>query len=155
MSNLQDLFDCATSNQGFWTHNSETRAKIAEACRNRSPETRAKLAQSGLKNIGSKRTDETRAKMSALRLGAVMPEETRSKISAALKGKTAHNKGVPVSDEVRAKMSANNVHSKPVMTPIGEFPSLSKAAQAYNTGGATMSYWIKVSKTQEFYYTQK
>jgi hypothetical protein len=42
------------------------------------------------KNIGSKRSAETRAKMSAAGLGRPVSEETRAKISASRKGTPSH-----------------------------------------------------------------
>jgi len=51
-------------------------------------------------------TDESRAKMSAARLGTHPTDETRAKMSAAKKGTTPWNKGQPTSPETLAKLSA-------------------------------------------------
>ena len=98
-------------------------------------------------------SEETRAKISK-KISVIVRDNWKDN-DARREAMSQKHKGKVMSTESRAKISANNVRSKPVMTPVGEFPSLSKAAQAYNTGGPTMSYWIKVSKKQEFCYTQK
>jgi hypothetical protein len=43
--------------------------------------------------------------MPSPRKGKTMPEETRLKLSAAKKGKPAHNKGKPASEEQKRKQS--------------------------------------------------
>lgn len=55
--------------------------------------------------IGKVFTPETRAKISAAKKGVPKSEEHKAKISATLKGKTAPNKGKPMSPEQRVKIS--------------------------------------------------
>lgn len=92
----------------------ETRAKMSAALKGRpkSPETRAKLSAAsatlrGEKNpfFGHHHTDETRAKISASKIGKHLSEETRAKMSAV-------RKGVPKSPEHRAKMSVSRMGAK-------------------------------------------
>jgi group I intron endonuclease len=61
-----------------------------------SDETRAKISAA---RLGATSSDETRAKVSAIRQGTTRSDETRAKLSAAQKGKN-------YSDETKAKMSA-------------------------------------------------
>ena len=75
-----------------------------------SEETKEKIRQA---NIGRVQSDETRKKISDAMIGENNPfygkthtDETRKKISEANKGKPGWNKGVPMSDEQKAKLSA-------------------------------------------------
>ena len=68
----------------------EHKANISEAVSNPTAETRAKLSEAGMGNtnaLGTKRSKETRAKMSVAHTGRVVTRETRKKISASKKGK--------------------------------------------------------------------
>lgn len=75
-------------------HTAETRAKLSEASRNPSPETRAKLRAA---RFGRIVTSETRAKLSIANKGHTLSPEQRAKISKAVSNP---------SSETRAKMSA-------------------------------------------------
>jgi group I intron endonuclease len=55
--------------------------------------------------LGTKRTPEVRKKMSEGQKGKTIPYEQRQKISAALKGLTPWNRGIPRTQEERRKMS--------------------------------------------------
>lgn len=73
-----------------------------------SAETRQKMSAA---RVGKSPSPETRAKMSAWQLGRKRSAETCRKVSeskkaAGLKGRPAFNKGVPHSEETRAKMRA-------------------------------------------------
>ncbi|PSL83768.1 hypothetical protein C7T35_15420 [Variovorax sp. WS11] len=69
--------------------------------------------------FGKTPSAETRAKMSSWQIGKTVSEETRRKISetkranGAGKGQVAWNKGIPHTDETRAKMSAWHQASRP------------------------------------------
>lgn len=88
----------------------EVRAKISEAKKNMSEETRAKMSKA-LK--GKKYSEETRHKMSEARKGKKLSEETKSKMSEVRKGKTHSEEtrikmsesSKNISDKTRAKMS--------------------------------------------------
>lgn len=64
----------------------------------------ARDAQANMR--GRNHTAESRSKMSESCRGRILSPETCAKISAALKGRPAPNKGKSPSDETRAKMSA-------------------------------------------------
>lgn len=66
-------------------------------------EVRAKLAAA---NTGKTHSDLTREKIRLIRLGTKASEETKRRMSAALRGKPAHNKGTSHSAETKAKMRA-------------------------------------------------
>jgi hypothetical protein len=65
----------------------------------RNPEIQKKAA---LKRVGQKRTEETKARMSAAQKGRSVSEETKQKMSIAAKNKP------PVSNETREKLSAKS-----------------------------------------------
>jgi hypothetical protein len=101
---------------GYIVPTEESRKKISDYHKGKakSEEHKEKIRQG---NIGKKkppRTDEYRALMSQLksgkgngRYGKEVSEETRRRISEAKKGKqVAHNKGVPMSEEQKAKIRA-------------------------------------------------
>lgn len=101
---------------GYIVPTEESRKKISDFHKGKakSEEHKEKIRQG---NIGKKkppRTEEYRQLMSTLksgknnpRYGANVSEETRRRISEAKKGKqVAHNKGVPMSDEQKAKIRA-------------------------------------------------
>ncbi len=104
---------------------------------------------------GQKRTEETKVKMSAAQLASQSPEKSRKlsealrgkvvsaeqrlKISNSLKGNVPPNKGIPMSDETKAKVSAAKTgitaswKFRPVIRNDGVvFESLKSAAQAIN-----------------------
>ena len=54
--------------------------------------------------LGSKRTAETKMKISIAHKGKKLTQEHRVKLSNAHKGKPAHNKGVPMTVETKAKI---------------------------------------------------
>lgn len=74
------------------------------------------LASKG-RNIGRKHTDEAKKKMSeaakGVNIGRVKSDETRKKLSMALKGKVSPNKGKPMSEEQKKKIS-NTLKNNPV-----------------------------------------
>jgi hypothetical protein len=83
----------------------ETRAKIgtANTGKNPSPEARAKM---GAIHRGHPFTPEHKAKISAANTGKVRTPEMRARLSVAKKGIPSSRKGIPASDETRAKISA-------------------------------------------------
>jgi len=55
--------------------------------------------------LGSHLTDEHRTRVSAGMMGHTVSSETRAKIAASKKGTPAWNKGIPMTDEQRARVS--------------------------------------------------
>jgi hypothetical protein len=72
--------------------------------------------------------------------------ETRAKISAANKGRTQ-------TKETRAlmKVNAHKVRAKPIMTPLGLFPTRHAFAQAANMKPPSVNYWLKKCPEHYFY----
>jgi hypothetical protein len=99
-------------------------------------------------------SEERKLKHSIALTGRVFSEEHRAKIGAANKGNHnigGRNKGKKMN--TGAKISA--VLSKPVMTPLGEFPSCKLAAEAYGLKSKeAIQYRIKTKPT-EYYYINK
>lgn len=83
------------------THSEEARKKIAEATRNRSPETRAKISKS---NKGKILSEETKLRMREANVGQTRSEETRAKLRTAWKTRAPIP---PLSEEHRARISAS------------------------------------------------
>lgn len=83
-------------------HSEKTRAKISAAKKGkkRAPFTEQHRANMSLAHQGKRRSDETRAKISAAHRGVVFSDQHRANISAA-------RKGIKPSDETRAKMRAS------------------------------------------------
>jgi len=119
--------DRASPNKGKpMAEDQKIKLSIAKKGTHQSPETIAKQAAS---RTGQKRTDETKAKMSAANkrhmLGNHHSDETKAKMSAAnkgksatwLKGKPAHNKGVPMSDTAKLNMSAGHQNREKLTCP--------------------------------------
>ena len=118
--------------------------------------------------LGKHHSEDARAKMSDLKKGKnytggwnkglTVSAETRAKMSAAHKGSPGHTKnlGKTHSAETRAKIGLANslAHAKPVMTPLGQFASTKLAAEAYGLKSKeAMLYRIKTKPT-EYYYIQ-
>jgi len=98
-----------------WSHDAEAKRKISEAGKGRefSEETRAKIGAihvGNTYNLGSVRSDESRAKMRLAQKGRTFSEETRAKMSAA-------QKGVKKSPEHAAKVGARHKGKKVVVSP--------------------------------------
>jgi len=92
LTNLTDGGD------GLLNPSEEVRAKISEAAKNISPETRDKMREAAIgnqRNLGNPHTLETRKKLSEANKGENHP----------MYGKTAWNKGKKLSPEHRAKIS--------------------------------------------------
>jgi group I intron endonuclease len=88
-----------------FTHSAETRVKIANSLKGKkaSLEARAKISAA---QIGKVNSAETRAKMSASQKGKKRSAEAIINISNSQKGKVSPKKGIPLSEEQKAKMSA-------------------------------------------------
>jgi hypothetical protein len=119
--NLQQLLD-EHNDQNYkaqYTFSEESRAKISEASKRRwqDPKYRARMAE-------------------VVRDGS--SKETKEKISAAKKGKPAHNKG----------------KGKRIMTPHGEFPSLTAVSIAAEVRPSTVYEWMK-KYPEHYYYLDK
>lgn len=113
LENLYNLRLVADSNLGLvWSE--EVRAKMGAARignknslgsksrlgQKNSPETRAKISASKIGKLGHKHTEDTKIKMRVAQKGKIVTDETRAKISAA-------KKGIRVTDETRARLSAS------------------------------------------------
>lgn len=85
-------------------HSKETKAKISAALMGNK---NGAGTFSGNGFAGHKHTAESRAKMSAALKGRILTKEWKAKISAANKGK---RKGIPLTDEHRANISAAAKH---------------------------------------------
>lgn len=88
----------------------------------------------------------------------VQTEEARKKISKAGKGREPPNKGKPMTDEQKIKLS--NAHlgkkldtGKSVTTPLGVFEKLKDAAAAHGIPYPRLSAYIKDPSKPEFYFT--
>ena len=123
--NLQTLLD-QQENENYksrYTFSDESRAKLSAAAKRRweDPEYRALMA--GRTGQGE---------------GGTLTKEMKEKISAAKKGKPAHNKG----------------KGKRMMTPHGEFPSGSAVAQAAGVRMGVVYQWMALYP-KDFYYIDK
>jgi hypothetical protein len=99
-------------------------------------------------------SEEQKLKRSIAQKGRVISEEHRAKIGAANKGNHnigGRNKGKKMN--TGAKISA--VLSKPVMTPLGEFPSSKLAAEAYGLKSKEAILYRIKTKPTEYYYINK
>lgn len=124
------------------SHHPETRKRIGNSLRGHSvsEETRAKISaahRGHTYNLGSKRTEDTKVRMSAaqsgLKKGPMSDEhkaaisaghkrtpkqyhkqtpESRLKMSLSKKGRPAHNKGIPQTEEAKAKFRATMAAKK-------------------------------------------
>jgi hypothetical protein len=111
---------------GYIIPTQESNKKISDFHKDKpkSEEHKEKIRQG---NIGKKkppRTDEYRALMSKLKSGANNPmygkgctPERAANISAAKKGKPAHNKNVPMSEEQKEKIRATKLANPTKMSP--------------------------------------
>jgi hypothetical protein len=111
---------------GYIIPTEESNKKISDFHKDKpkSEEHKEKIRQG---NIGKKkppRTDEYRALMSKLKSGANNPmygkgctPERAANISAAKKGKLAHNKNVPMSEEQKEKIRATKLANPTKMSP--------------------------------------
>jgi hypothetical protein len=99
------------ANIGAALSSPKTRAKMSASAKRRraSPETKAKLSRA---HKGRVLSQETRAKMSASATGKKKSEAHRANLSRALIGSTPSNKGVPISSERRAHLSATNLANR-------------------------------------------
>lgn len=70
-------------------------------CKGHTEETRIKLS---IANKGRKVSDEAKERIGALNRGKNLSAETRQKLSKSRKGKPSPTKGIPMSEEQRAKM---------------------------------------------------
>jgi hypothetical protein len=86
-------------------------------------------------------TDQGRQRLAEaarqIHLGRKRSDETRNKLSAANKGKTGFG------------------NSKKIQTPDGVFQSKTAAAHHYGVDPTTLLYWMRVSKSTEFYYIKE
>lgn len=84
----------------------EAKAKMSSSLKGRviTQEWRNNLSAAGK---GRAVSAETRAKLSAIGMGHVVSAETRAKLSASNKGQVSHNKGVPMSEAAKAKLSVS------------------------------------------------
>jgi hypothetical protein len=145
--NYQDMFDNEDPKK-FVKLSDEHRAKIGVSQKGKtiSDEHRARI---GASNKGRIKSETTREKSRQANLGKTLSDEHRAKISASEKGKT-------VSAETRAKISANSpkINSKPIQTPLGQFPSKKAAAEAHGFSPQYMDVKMKKFPT-EYYYVSK
>lgn len=114
---FMNFFDSRNPKQGYnlWTArrhviSEETRMKISIAQKGKqyrlgsrvSEETKTKLS---VANKGKTFSEETKRKLSTANKGKTFSEETRKKMSKAAKGRIAYNKGIPMSEEQKVKIS--------------------------------------------------
>jgi group I intron endonuclease len=105
---------------------------------------------------GQTHSDETKLKMSEAQKGRIHSEETKLKISKSNKGNT-RMLGKKHSEESKQKMSLSAfcrdhtyLHKK-VLTPNGEFSSLSEAAKYYNKSRSWVTKQLKNNKFKLIY----
>ena len=96
-------YNLTTGGSNF-TLSKESRLKISAANSGRifSPESRKNMSDS---KRGLKRSEETKLKMKQSWVGRTISEEVRVKMNAGRKGKPAHNKGKPMSENQKLKIS--------------------------------------------------
>ena len=113
----------------------EMRAKMSASRKGRivSEETKRKIGDGHSGKVVKK---ETRDKLSKINKGKVIPKEVGLKISIA-------NTGKKHSVESKIKQSENNGMCRRVITPKGEFRSVTAAANAYGKSVDTIRNWIK------------
>ena len=105
----------------------EIRKKISEAC---------KGLQAGEKNpmFGKNHSEKTKKKMS-VSIRKSMTSDVCKKISDSKKGKPAHNKGVPMSEEQKKKLSKKVLQFTLNGEFIREWPSISECGRnGFSTG---------------------
>ncbi len=128
--------------KGF-KHTEETKRKISEAGKGRTPskETRMKLSEAKKGKprpdlIGKIKSEETRRKISEGNKGKPKSEEHRRKLSEAAKGRPGPNKGKKMSEESKMKISkANKGRPSPMKGKTGRYSEeslmkMSKSATA-------------------------
>ena len=110
---------------GYIIPTEESNKKISEFHKGKpkSAEHKEKIRISNLGKKRAPRSEEYKAKMSKAkssegngRYGLEVSNETRKKISEANKGNTAHNKGVPMSPEMKARISATKAANAKYIT---------------------------------------
>ena len=109
------------------------------------------------------KTAEYRQQMSNTQKGREVPwhkgvplsDKHKASLSKAMKGKTAHNKGVKFSEVASKRISEANPHRRQVMTPDGVFPSMRAAQRHYNVASSTMHSWMCMKSKPEFYYIEE
>jgi len=126
MSNLQDLFESSDS-RNFRKQSEETKKKISEARKNRSPEIDQQVGQ---KLKGRRQSNEHIENAKIARQKVIVSRNART---------------TPQKCSGNSQRNAVKVH-----TPQGTFNSLKAAAEHYKVSPKTFTYWLYVSKTDQF-----
>ena len=119
---------------------------------------------------GFHNSEDARKKMSAAHKGQTHSEETRKRISEGHKGQPAWNKGIPMSEEHKKKLSISLkgrnkgthldeetrkkisiAHKRKISIEGVVFDSLTEASKYYNVVVSTISCWIENKKHNAFY----
>lgn len=107
--------------------------RAANVGKKASAETKAKLSAA---HTGRKMSPEAIEKSAAARRGRVASAETRAKQSASRKGRPAHNKGIPMPEEQKVKVSAAKKDPSPeVRARISEAAKAAWARRKQNGTG--------------------
>ena len=130
----------------------ETKIKmsLAQKGKKASVETRAKLS---IAHKGKKRSEQARLNIIKGLTGRKQSDETKQKISLAKKGKVTAKEviaklrlastGKKHSVDTKLKCRLNNAMNRKVLTPSGQYRSVTATAEAYGKHIDTIRNWIK------------
>lgn len=111
-----NLLNCTVGGEGLSEASLATRKKMSDAKKGK-PLPQKMHDAARLANIGRKPTSEHIARLREVNTGSKKSAETRAKISAKAKGRPAHNKGKRASDEARTKMSIGQLNRTKLTCP--------------------------------------
>lgn len=142
---------CATSIKGrIVSEETRVRMSIAQQGKKASDETRAKLAAL---HKGKKRSEQAKLNIIKGLTGRKHSTETKQKISLAKKGRVTSKEiiaklivastGKKHTAETKLKCSVNNAMNRRVLTPNGQYPSVTATSTAYGKHIDTIRNWIK------------
>jgi hypothetical protein len=110
------LHNRTNGGEGSSNPSEDTRKKMAHAKRNESAETRRRRSEAAKNRPRRLTSEETKRKISEANLGKKRSDESKAKMSRAATGRPSSKKGVPESEETRRKksISAKNRWSQTV-----------------------------------------
>lgn len=110
-------------------------------------------------HIGMKRPPETGRKIALSKIGKSRDKETKIKISKSLKGNPAWNKGVPMREETKKKLSISHTGSKSFLWIDGRSSApgykshasrIRRARVAMSGGSHTLQEWESLKKRYNY-----
>lgn len=156
---LVNLTDGGEYFQGI-VYTDEIRKRMSDAAKGRimSAETKKKIS---IFNKGKVLTQSDKDKKSKSQMGHNVSTETRRKLSDFRTGKTPYNKGIPMSEEQKLKLSSvkkgkpNNKLCKPFIIDDIEYRTLQEAKDKLNIGITCIFNRLKSTKEEYSNYTYK